>query len=396
MKFNIIHSQPSNTAAKLSATPTANATILFLTANPEDTQKIKLNKEFNEVQEESESAILPLKLRLRLDVSRKDLMEIFLREKPAILHFSGHGIGEKGLVLQNEAGVSEILSSSSLAALVSEFSDTLECVLLNACYSVEQAKELVKHIPFVIGVDSAIGDVKAIAFSRAFYTCLFLGEGYESAFRKAVIQVGLEAMETGAQPVLYRWDPATATTVQTTIKSTAQEEKLTNNNGVHEEVLTEEDIKFIEREQEVDLKEMLPLCWLRPKCYPQLKFLAPKEYKLTENELDYFEGEASILGFVITIFDKLYTESEALMEVFNTEHQRWASPDEEEQEDTENVNGISVTWIHSRYNDSDYELYLLAFRRADEQVCVIGIDYLMTDDTAVKLADIMFYAFKLA
>lgn len=184
--------------------PPEQATLLFLLANPKDAVALNLNREFNGVQEELESARKAFRLRLRLDVEAQSLMEIMLRERPTILHFSGHGSGTGGLVLQCAQGYSQQVTTEALADLLAEFSDTVQCVVLNACYSDEQARVFARHVPFVVGTDSALGDEKAIRFARAFYTCLFLGEGYESAFRKAVVQTRVEQLGQGAQPILYR------------------------------------------------------------------------------------------------------------------------------------------------------------------------------------------------
>ena len=64
------------------------------------------------------------------------------------------------------------ISPEALAKLFALVADQVECVLLNACYSEIQAKAIVQHIPFVIGMNRAIGDKAAIAFSVGFYKAL--------------------------------------------------------------------------------------------------------------------------------------------------------------------------------------------------------------------------------
>lgn len=194
MDIKIVHVEPANPDAAYTSHPHQENTVLFMTSNPKDTQVLNLNKEFNEVQDAQEKAKVPMRLRVRLDVGRKELLEILLMDRPSILHFSGHGTSGEGLIFQNPSGYSELVAPEALANLLGEFAGTIQCVVLNACYSEAQAQMLARHIPNVIGTDNAIGDEKAVEFSRAFYMCLFQGESYESAFRKAIANTGVQEL----------------------------------------------------------------------------------------------------------------------------------------------------------------------------------------------------------
>lgn len=208
MEPTIIHNQPQKPEHAYWERPKKEATILFMTANPKDTEVLNINREFTAVQETLESGDKPFELRLRLDVGRDELSRILYKDRPTIVHFSGHGLAQQGLVLQNEQDYSEVLSSEAMADLLRGFSDTIQCVVLNACYSDVQARALAQYIPFVIGTDNAIADVKAIEFAKTFYLGLSANEGYEKAFRNAVAQLGAQELSAGGQPVLYRWNTA--------------------------------------------------------------------------------------------------------------------------------------------------------------------------------------------
>lgn len=45
----------------------------------------------------------------------------------------------------------------------------IKVVLLNACYTQDQASTISEYVEYVIGTNINIGDVAAIAFSRGFY-----------------------------------------------------------------------------------------------------------------------------------------------------------------------------------------------------------------------------------
>ncbi|BAY50581.1 pentapeptide repeat-containing protein (plasmid) [Scytonema sp. HK-05] len=76
----------------------------------------------------------------------------------------------------------------------------VECVLLNACYSEEQAQAISQYIKYVIGMNQAIGDKAAIAFAVAFYDALGAGEEVQFAYNLGcAVLVGLKQDQT---PVL--------------------------------------------------------------------------------------------------------------------------------------------------------------------------------------------------
>ena len=67
-------------------------------------------------------------------------------------------------VLKNQLGQVHLVQPEALAALFEQFANQVDCVLLNACYSENQAKAIGKYIKHVIGMHQSIGDKAAIAF----------------------------------------------------------------------------------------------------------------------------------------------------------------------------------------------------------------------------------------
>lgn len=116
-------------------------------------------------------------------VRPKDLQALFLKYEPRIVHFCGHGTGERGLVLEDDDGQEKLVSTSAISNLFKEFSDKVECVLLNACYTEMQANVIVEHINYVIGMNQAIRDDAAIIFARSFYQALAYGKAFEEAYK---------------------------------------------------------------------------------------------------------------------------------------------------------------------------------------------------------------------
>lgn len=95
------------------------ARILFLSANPAGTARLKVAGEYNQIVDNLDSVPLRDKFELiqRHEVSIKDLQRVLLKQRPHIVHFSGHGSQESALIFQNEKGKSEEVSSSGLTNL---------------------------------------------------------------------------------------------------------------------------------------------------------------------------------------------------------------------------------------------------------------------------------------
>ncbi|MBW4512934.1 MAG: CHAT domain-containing protein [Scytonematopsis contorta HA4267-MV1] len=177
--------------------------ILFASANPDNTTKLNLDKEAREIQQ-------ALKLSKNRDdfeivtclaTRVEDLRHALLEHQPNIVHFSGHGT-ETGLVLEDNNGSLQLVSELALENLFENFRGVTECVVLNACYSEIQAKEIYKHINCVIGMNQPIGDSSAINFSIGFYDAVFSGEIYNYAFNIGVASMQLSGSKEHLTPVI--------------------------------------------------------------------------------------------------------------------------------------------------------------------------------------------------
>jgi GTPase SAR1 family protein len=169
-------------------------TILFLSANPKQDTPLRLDEEQREIKAGLERSKERDKFRLITEVAVRpcDLRRAMLDHNPQIVHFSGHGAGESGLVLEDDNGKHRLVDTEALTNLFELFKNQLECVLLNACYSEVQAKAIGMHIPYVIGMSDAIEDKVAIEFATAFYDAIGAGRDVEFAYKLACnsIQIG--------------------------------------------------------------------------------------------------------------------------------------------------------------------------------------------------------------
>ncbi len=181
-------------------------TILILTANPRGTTPLALETEVREIREslrlssQGDRWTLEHRTAVRWKDVRRELEEI----RPEIVHFSGHGTGAEGLVLEGDDSSSHLISADALKRCFALFS--VDCVVLNACYAQVQAEAIHAHVPCVIGMNRAIGDRAARRFAEAFYDGIGAGRAYPEAF-----QLGLSGIANDQEvwtPVLLYRDPS--------------------------------------------------------------------------------------------------------------------------------------------------------------------------------------------
>lgn len=168
-----------------------NQKILFLAATPEDVVQLNLNRELRKIKDELSASTYRNKFYLTSETAVKisTITKAMLVEEPQIVHFSGHGSGEQGLVVEDDAGNATFLPTQNVDELFELFKDTVKCVVLSACYSKEQAEAISKHDIYVVGMKDEMADSEAIKFSVGFYQTLGEGKDYEFAFKIARIQI---------------------------------------------------------------------------------------------------------------------------------------------------------------------------------------------------------------
>jgi hypothetical protein len=178
--------------------------LLFLAADPSDLSRLRLGEESREIQEKIQLAKLRERFELhqRLSVRPADISQALLDVQPQIVHFSGHGTTAGALCFENPSGEFHPVEPNALAALFEQFAHIVDCVVLNACYSEIQANAIARHIDYVVGMNRAIGDKAAIAFSIGFYQALGAGSVIEEAYRLGCVQIGLQSIPEHLTPVL--------------------------------------------------------------------------------------------------------------------------------------------------------------------------------------------------
>jgi tetratricopeptide (TPR) repeat protein len=182
-------------------------TILILAANPKNTQSLDFDKEVEGIQQElnrpprDEQFVVKQQWAATPD----DVRHAMLDHQPHFVHFSGHGAGERGIVLQDENEGAKVVSTEALTQFFgAEAFANLECIILNACHTALQASAIVRYVDFVIGMNQPIGDEAAIKFSIGFYDALATGQSIEAAFEVGCSAISMDNLSEGYKPILKK------------------------------------------------------------------------------------------------------------------------------------------------------------------------------------------------
>jgi hypothetical protein len=196
--------QPVPTGAPKPASSTLRGPvrILFLAANPVDTERLRLDEEVRTIDERLRAAQFRDRFELiqAWAVRHTDLSGYLLRYQPHIVHFSGHGSHEGQIILEDRVGNARPVAPQAIGSLFRALKDNVRCVVLNACFSAVQAEAIVREIDCVVGMSPAIGDEAAIQFAGGFYQALGYGRSVQTAFDLGCSEIDLAGPGEEATP----------------------------------------------------------------------------------------------------------------------------------------------------------------------------------------------------
>ena len=164
--------------------------ILFLSSSPNDESRIRVDLELRKIEDSIEAAKFRDKIILnsRIAVKPETISKAMLDFNPHIVHFSGHGDID-GIAIEDDEGKSIFFHAKGLERLFSLFKDSTKCVILNACYSEEQAEAISNQGIYVVGMNDSIGDDAAIKFSIGFYQAIGTNKEVPFAFQMGMVLI---------------------------------------------------------------------------------------------------------------------------------------------------------------------------------------------------------------
>jgi hypothetical protein len=178
--------------------------VLFLSANPSNTSPLQLDKERRTVDDVVRHARAEDRLAIRsADAVRLgDLQQTLLRYRPAVAHFSGHGVGPQGILVLDDFDRPRPVPPQALSELFEILRGGLHCVTLNACLTRDQALAIAEYVPCVVGMAGRIADAAAIHFAASFYQAIAFGRSVREAYNLGRNQLRLEGDPDMTTPVL--------------------------------------------------------------------------------------------------------------------------------------------------------------------------------------------------
>lgn len=183
--------------AKFHQAPDRLVKVLFLAANPTTTTRLTLDEEMRAIEERIQLSEHRDRLRVvsKWAVRPDDLQVALLSERPAVVHFSGHGTDAAGIVLHGDVtGSYKPVTGKALRHLFETLLGNIRIVVLNACHSSDQAQAIAEVVDFVIGMKDTVDDEAAKHFAASFYLGLASGESVRTAFQLGINSVMLHEL----------------------------------------------------------------------------------------------------------------------------------------------------------------------------------------------------------
>lgn len=176
--------------------------VLFLAANP--FKDLNLDVEVRSISEKIRASEHRdcLQLIPAFAVRTDDLLQLLNEHKPHIVHFSGHGMESGEIILADNNGLPKAVSVRAIKALMTTLKDNIQVVILNACYSKEQATAITEVINCAIGMNSSIDDPAAIVFAASFYRAVGFARSAQEAFEQGLTALALEGFADESTPEL--------------------------------------------------------------------------------------------------------------------------------------------------------------------------------------------------
>ncbi len=159
--------------------------ILVLAADPRSTDRLELEREAATIWKELQEGAPGRDYEVRIEQGTRieDVARYLVDYQPTIVHIVGHGSATGEILLKNALNQTQVVEPSAFAKLFATVERQVDCVVLNSCFSLAMADELVAHVRCTIGIDEEIDD-RSATFIGEFYRELGAGKPYYQAFER--------------------------------------------------------------------------------------------------------------------------------------------------------------------------------------------------------------------
>ncbi len=118
-------------------------------------------------------------------VRADDVSYLLQHHRPQVLHFSGEGTADSGILLRCGDGGLAPIETTGLLRLAESVCPQLQLVVLNSCWSSNLARELAAACGCAVGITAELPDTTTIAFATELYQALAFGQSVGGAVRTA-------------------------------------------------------------------------------------------------------------------------------------------------------------------------------------------------------------------
>jgi tetratricopeptide (TPR) repeat protein len=145
--------------------------ILLLSAHPQASEAPYRKQEVKEIRKAIKRAKHGnlIEIEDRREIEATDFSQELSTIEPYVIDIFGADTGIERLVLETPARHSQRGNEELIADFFRLYSKSVECVIFNRCYLESQAREIVKHVKFVIGINCNLENAMAIEFLNEFY-----------------------------------------------------------------------------------------------------------------------------------------------------------------------------------------------------------------------------------
>lgn len=179
--------------------------VLIFYSNPQDTSRLRLDKENRALDLILQRLNLPQSTIRRLHAtSAEDLARALHEKEYDIVQFSGHG-SEDGIYLEDLFHQkSSQISAPQITAILRDASPNLKATLFISCFSAASIPKLIDISPYLVTISNVANDEASIEFISEFYDSYFRHKSIEKAFIAAQTYLSLIKQDGNLNSILSR------------------------------------------------------------------------------------------------------------------------------------------------------------------------------------------------
>jgi Tfp pilus assembly protein PilF len=143
----------------------------------------------------------------KINISAKNFSQVLSEIEPNIVHISGCENGINKLISDQSHAIDESDEFDKLTGeLFKIIAKSIQCIILDGCYLESQAKEVVCHIDYLVGIDHSLDEKIRINFLNEFYFHLGLDLAIRNAYTLGCNLLLRNGLNQSQLPILLEKD----------------------------------------------------------------------------------------------------------------------------------------------------------------------------------------------